>query len=105
MQLVKNEIWRSHGLKSEHFTSCLSAIVLDPSDELPHRKSHKENRFIYRFVHQKLPSHDVYASDGDSFCLSSSAMNDLDHTLKIGDYVVLLFSRIKYLVHNVTLLN
>ncbi|CAK7349266.1 unnamed protein product [Dovyalis caffra] len=87
-QLVKNRIWRSHSLKSDHSTSCVSSIVLDTSDGLPYQKSLKDNRFIYRFVHKKLPCHDVHASGGESLSFSSSA-EDLDYTLKSGDYVIL----------------
>ncbi|XP_048233494.1 DNA replication ATP-dependent helicase/nuclease JHS1 isoform X3 [Ricinus communis] len=87
-QLVKDEIWRSHRMKSDHSTSFLSSIVLDPSNGLSHQKSLNDNRFIYRFVPRKLASRNVYASNEDS-CAPSSPMNDFNCTLKIGDYVIL----------------
>ncbi|GAV87672.1 Cas_Cas4 domain-containing protein/Dna2 domain-containing protein/AAA_11 domain-containing protein/AAA_12 domain-containing protein [Cephalotus follicularis] len=90
MQLVNKEIWCSRNSKSDNFTSSLSSVVLDTSDELPHQKSLKDNRFIYRFVHQKFPS-DIYkASDGGSLYPASPATpNHLVCTLKSGDYVML----------------
>ncbi|XP_065859442.1 DNA replication ATP-dependent helicase/nuclease JHS1 [Euphorbia lathyris] len=81
-QIKKNQIWHSHSLNSKHPTSCLSTVVLDASYGFPHQKSLKDDRFIYRFVPQMLPSQNPGASDGDS-------MNHFDLTLKIGDYVIL----------------
>ncbi|GMY22919.1 DNA replication ATP-dependent helicase/nuclease JHS1 isoform X2 [Fagus crenata] len=87
-ELVKKQIWRSHSLKNDS-TSCLSSIVLDASDELPHQKSLKDNRFIYRFVHRDLLSVNVKASGGDPLSVASSPTNDMDCTLRSGDYVIL----------------
>jgi DNA replication ATP-dependent helicase Dna2 len=91
-QLVKKKIWRSHSLKHDKSTSFLSSLVLDASDELPHQKSLKENRFIYRFVYRDLTSFNVKASDRDSSTVATSPTSDMDCTLKSGDYVVHLFS-------------
>uniref|UniRef100_A0A2K1XXT4 DNA helicase n=1 Tax=Populus trichocarpa TaxID=3694 RepID=A0A2K1XXT4_POPTR len=88
-QLVKNRIWRPHSLKSDRSTSCLSSVVLDTSDRVPYQKSLKDNRFIYRFVHKKMPLHDVHASGGESLSFPSSSAEDFDYTLKSGDYVII----------------
>ncbi|KAJ4842556.1 hypothetical protein Tsubulata_008498 [Turnera subulata] len=88
-QLAKNEIWRSSGFKGDNSSGSLSSIVLDTSDGRPHQKSLKDNRFIYRFVHKKIPSHGVCESDGDSLSVLSSPRNDLDNIFKRGDYVIL----------------
>ncbi|XP_059451094.1 DNA replication ATP-dependent helicase/nuclease JHS1 isoform X1 [Corylus avellana] len=89
IELVKKKIWRSHSLKSDNSTSFLSSLVLDASDELPHQKSHKENRFIYRFVYRDLTSFNMKASDGHSSTVDTSPTSDMDCTLKSGDYVIL----------------
>ncbi|XWS74707.1 hypothetical protein CRYUN_Cryun01aG0020800 [Craigia yunnanensis] len=86
MQLGKKEIWRSHNLKSEDSTGCLSSLVLD---ELRHQKSHKENRFIYHFVRRHSPASNLSGSDRNSISAASSLTKDLDCTLKNGDYVIL----------------
>lgn len=91
-----------HNLKSDNSTSFLSSLVLDASDELPHQKSHKENRFIYRFVYRDLTSFNMKASDGDSSTVDTSPTSDMDCTLKSGDYVVHFFSCIRF-VHDVIL--
>ncbi|XVF41374.1 hypothetical protein PTKIN_Ptkin01aG0275400 [Pterospermum kingtungense] len=86
MQLVKKEIWHSHNLKSEDFTGCLSSLVLD---ELPHQKSHKENRFVYHFVRRDSSVSNLSGADRNSIKAASSLTKDLDCTLKSGDYVIL----------------
>ncbi|XP_021612067.1 DNA replication ATP-dependent helicase/nuclease JHS1 isoform X4 [Manihot esculenta] len=88
-QLVKSEIWHSNGIKSDRSTNCISSIVLDSSNGLSHQKSLKDNRFIYRFVPQMVPSHNVCVSNGDSVDAPSPPRHGLDCTLKIGDYVIL----------------
>lgn len=101
-QLVKKQIWRAHSSKSDDSRGCLSSIVLDASDKLPHQKSLKENRFIYRFVHRDLSSINVKALGGDPLSFASSLKSDMDCTLRSGDYVVQLFSCNTFL-HDVTL--
>ncbi|XP_057995142.1 DNA replication ATP-dependent helicase/nuclease JHS1-like isoform X2 [Hevea brasiliensis] len=88
-QLVRSEIWHSNAMKSDRSTNCLSSIVLDASNGFSQQKSLKDNRFIYRFVPRILLPHNVYASKGDSLDAPSPPVNDLDCTLKIGDYVIL----------------
>ncbi|KAM4081953.1 hypothetical protein ACJW30_11G132500 [Castanea mollissima] len=89
IELVKKQIWRSHSSKSDDSRGCLSSIVLDASDKLPHQKSLKENRFIYRFVHRDLSSINVKALGGDPLSVASSPKSDMDCTLRSGDYVIL----------------
>ncbi|KAK3019282.1 hypothetical protein RJ639_002855, partial [Escallonia herrerae] len=85
---VKRGIWRSHGLRSEHSASYLSSLLLDTSDVLPESFS-KDNRFTYRFVRQESVPSVIKAHDGDSLSATSSLINNLDCSLKIGDYVIL----------------
>ncbi|KAJ4727342.1 DNA replication ATP-dependent helicase Dna2 [Melia azedarach] len=86
-QLVKNGIWRSGGPRVDHFTGFLPSIVLDMSNE--HQKSYRDNRFVYRFVRQDMPSSNLNASDGDSLIPPASPAKDIDCTLRFGDYVIL----------------
>lgn len=101
-QLVKNGIWRSGGPRVDHFTGFLPSIVLDKSNE--HQKSYRDNRFVYRFVRQDMPSSNLNASDGDSLIPAASPAKDIDCTLRIGDYVVHLIPQVFRLVHNLILL-
>lgn len=87
MQVVKNEIWCSRGSGGNHFTGCLSSIVLDASNE--HQKSYRDNRFVYHFVRQHMPSPNLNASDGDSLIGAAIPTKDMDCTLRSGDYVIL----------------
>ncbi|KAL9434767.1 hypothetical protein AB3S75_021104 [Citrus x aurantiifolia] len=87
MQVVKNEIWSSRGSGGNHFTGCLSSIVLDASNE--HQKSYRDNRFVYHFVRQHMPSPNLNASDGDSLIGAAIPTKDMDCTLRSGDYVIL----------------
>lgn len=86
MQLVKKDLWHSRNLKSDDCTGCLSSLVLD---ELPHQKSHKENRFVYHFVCRHSPASNLNGSDRNPISAASSLTKDLDCTLKCGDYVIL----------------
>ena len=90
-QLLKNEIWRARGLSGGQSTSCLSSIVLDTSNELLHKKSDKDNRFVYSFVRQDIPSPNSIGSNGESLNAVSFPANDLVCTLRSGDYVVCYF--------------
>ncbi|KAF5744240.1 DNA replication ATP-dependent helicase/nuclease DNA2 isoform X3 [Tripterygium wilfordii] len=89
MQLGKKQTLLAQKLKTDQAASCLRSIVLDPSDELQLQKSHNDDRFIYRFVHQHSPSRNVDASVGDSTNSALSPTIELDCTLSTGDYVVL----------------
>ncbi|KAK9273764.1 hypothetical protein L1049_018574 [Liquidambar formosana] len=89
IQVVKKDIWHSRSLKSDHSTSCLSPVVLDSSNKFPQQKSVKDSRFIYHFVRQDLSRLDLKAQDGDCLTAASSPKNDLDCTLRSGDYVLL----------------
>ncbi|OMO90149.1 hypothetical protein COLO4_19317 [Corchorus olitorius] len=86
MQLLKKETRHSRNLKGEDSSGSLSYLVLD---ELPHQKSHKENRFIYHFVRRDLPASDLSGSDQHPITTASSLTKNLDCMLKSGDYVTL----------------
>nr|XP_028961324.1 DNA replication ATP-dependent helicase/nuclease DNA2 [Malus domestica] len=86
MQLVKNEIWRSHSSNSDYATGCLSFIVLD--GDSPCSASGKDSRFVYRFLRNSFPSLNGRTSDID-FSSASSSRKDIDCTLKCGDFVIL----------------
>lgn len=89
LQAVKREIWSSRSSNSERSTSCLSSIVLDTSDKVSQKNLSKGNRFVYRFVRQKLPPLDGTNNDGDSWSSASTPINDSNCSLRSGDYVLL----------------
>nr|XP_043625334.1 DNA replication ATP-dependent helicase/nuclease JHS1 [Erigeron canadensis] len=80
LETVKKEMWNSNSWNSTNSNTCLSSIVLDPSDQIPHNKVTQSNRFVYRFVRQV---HDTKDSN------PSSSGKDLESSLKTGDYVIL----------------
>ncbi|KAB2626946.1 DNA replication ATP-dependent helicase/nuclease DNA2-like [Pyrus ussuriensis x Pyrus communis] len=86
MQLVKNEIWRSHSSNSDYATGCLSSVVLDGNP--PCLASEKDSRFVYRFLHNGFPSLNGRTSDID-FSSTTSSTKDVDCTLRCGDFVIL----------------
>ncbi|BBG97197.1 DNA replication helicase, putative [Prunus dulcis] len=67
MQLVKNEIWRSHNSKSDYAAGCLSSVVLD----------------------WKLPYSNERTSKGDFLNAASSPTKEVDCALRCGDFVIL----------------
>ncbi|KAL8229689.1 hypothetical protein R6Q57_014589 [Mikania cordata] len=75
LEVVRKEMWGSHSMNGAHSSTCLSSIVLDASDQVPHKKSMQGNRFVYRFMCQDLNP--------------SSSGKDLECSLKTGDYVIL----------------
>ncbi|KAI4353108.1 hypothetical protein L6164_002081 [Bauhinia variegata] len=85
-ELVKKDMWRSQTRKSQN-TGGISSIVLDASDGIPCQKSFKDSRFIYRFVQQQDLCSFSEVCDGDQS--NASSTNNLDLTLKNGDYVIL----------------
>ncbi|KAF8379125.1 hypothetical protein HHK36_028554 [Tetracentron sinense] len=85
-QAANKEIWRSRSLRSEN-SNCLYSIIIDTSNQLSPNKSLKDGRLIYRFVRQDLALHNADAHDGEHLSISSSLMNNLNCTLRIGDYV------------------
>ncbi|CAB4299713.1 unnamed protein product [Prunus armeniaca] len=87
MQLVKNEIWRSHNSKSDYAGGCLSSVVLDW--KLPYSKSKKDNRFVYHFLRNGLPSLSERTSNGDFLNAASSPTKEVDCALRCGDFVIL----------------
>ncbi|PIA50019.1 hypothetical protein AQUCO_01300626v1 [Aquilegia coerulea] len=87
-QVAKKKLWRSQD-QGECSTSGLSSIKLDPSNDLSPNKSSKGGRFIYRFVRQELPLHNIENHDGEAPDTAPSLISNLDCTLKCGDYVIL----------------
>ncbi|GKD21897.1 DNA replication ATP-dependent helicase/nuclease DNA2, partial [Tanacetum coccineum] len=75
LEVVKKEMWGSRSLKSQYSSTCLSSMILDPSDQVSKENITQGNRFAYRFIHQDLNS--------------SSSGKDLECSLKSGDYVIL----------------
>ncbi|XP_010275324.1 PREDICTED: DNA replication ATP-dependent helicase/nuclease DNA2 [Nelumbo nucifera] len=88
-QVAKNKIWQSHSLKSENSANGLSSVILDASNKLSQNEYPKDGRYIYRFVRQDLPHHNIETHDVDTNEAGSSPMSNLDCTLRSGDYVVL----------------
>lgn len=74
-------MWSSNSLKSTNSVTCLSSIILDTSDHVPHKNTSQSNRFVYRFMRQVHDDDDLDPS---------SLGKDLESSLKIGDYVVIL---------------
>ena len=92
-------MWCSRSLTSEHYTSCVSSLVLDTSDKHLQKKFSKSNRFIYRFMRQDLPPPDGKAYDMDSLGPASSPIKNMDCALRTGDYVVWIFLHNYLAVH------
>ncbi|KVH97095.1 Dna2 [Cynara cardunculus var. scolymus] len=87
LEVVRKEMWSSH-MKSAQASTCLSSIVLDTSDQVPQKNFAQANRFLYRFMRQDLPQPHRRVHDGDDLNPSSSGQN-LECSLKTGDYVIL----------------
>ncbi|XP_031092095.1 DNA replication ATP-dependent helicase/nuclease JHS1 isoform X1 [Ipomoea triloba] len=85
LEFVKKEIWSSHGSETEGSSSCLSPLVLGPSDKLAQKNLCTGNQFIYHFVHQSLPSVGIDQQNTHG----SSITNNLECRLRNGDYVIL----------------
>jgi hypothetical protein len=83
-QFIKKDVWRSYNLRSRS-AGGVSSIVIDASQGIPYSTSHEDNRFIYRFVPQDNSCPSMVSDDDPS---SDSLKNDLDLTLRSGDYVV-----------------
>ncbi|KAF5207658.1 DNA replication ATP-dependent helicase/nuclease DNA2 [Thalictrum thalictroides] len=87
-QVAKKKLWRLQE-QGECSTSGLSSIKLDLSNDLSPNKSSKGGRFIYRFVREELPLRNVENHDGEAPDAAPPLINNLDCTLKCGDYVIL----------------
>ncbi|XP_010532178.1 PREDICTED: DNA replication ATP-dependent helicase/nuclease DNA2-like [Tarenaya hassleriana] len=79
----------SHGPKSSNSASYLSSMVLDVPDGFQHLNYHKENRFIYRFVHQSSSQTKERISNEDSKSTGSPQADELDCRFRAGDRVIL----------------
>ncbi|KAH7849649.1 hypothetical protein Vadar_020933 [Vaccinium darrowii] len=88
-QNAKKDIWWSSNSRSEKSSSCLSSVVLDTSDEIPQTKFSKGNRFVYRFVRQELPLLGGVERNGYSQSTGSSPIDDINCSLRSGDYAIL----------------
>lgn len=75
-----------HGSKGSH--SALSSMVLDMTDGFQHDSSHKEARFIYRFVRQKSSESRERLPSENTMSTGTPMTDDLDCKLRTGDRVV-----------------
>ncbi|CAJ2669775.1 unnamed protein product [Trifolium pratense] len=84
-EFTKKDVWRSYNLGTRS-AGGVSSIVIDASQGIPYSKSHENNSFVYRFVPQDTSCPSIVSDDDPS---SASLKNDLDLTLRNGDYVIL----------------
>ncbi|VVA90552.1 unnamed protein product [Arabis nemorensis] len=89
MELLRKDIARPHGSKGNHSASYLSSMVLDMTDGFQHDNSHKETRFIYRFVRQNSSESRERVPSDDTIRTGTPATDDLDCKLRTGDRVIL----------------
>uniref|UniRef100_A0A1J3JLJ2 DNA replication ATP-dependent helicase/nuclease n=1 Tax=Noccaea caerulescens TaxID=107243 RepID=A0A1J3JLJ2_NOCCA len=87
MQLLRKDIVHPHGSKGSQ--SALSSMVLDMTDGFQHDNSHKEARFIYRFVRQKSSESRERLPSEDTMRTGTPITDDLDCKLRTGDRVIL----------------
>lgn len=80
-----------HGSKGSHSASYLSSMVLDMTNGFQHHNSHKETRFIYRFVRRNSYDSKERPSE-DTIRTGTPGADDLDCKLRTGDRVVQLIS-------------
>lgn len=85
-QLVKRGVWHSRSGEKNQTSTCLSSIVLSTLDDQPHCSLGKDSRISYRFVHQDSSSVCLKDSNGDSS--NTASINEMDSSLRVGDYVV-----------------
>ncbi|CAB4269340.1 unnamed protein product [Prunus armeniaca] len=57
--------------------------------QLPYSKSKKDNRFVYHFLRNGLPSLSERTSNGDFLNAASSPTKEVDCALRCGDFVIL----------------
>ncbi|KAF3570204.1 hypothetical protein F2Q69_00063658 [Brassica cretica] len=89
MKLPRKDIAHPHGSKGRDAASHLSSMVLDMKDGFQHHSSHKDSRFIYRFVRQNLSESRERVPIEDTTRNGSTAADDLDCKLRTGDRVIL----------------
>lgn len=77
-QLVKRGVWHSRSTDKNQTSTCLSSIVLSTLDDQPHCTFEKDNRISYCFVRQ----------DSNNDSSNTASINDMDSSLRVGDYVV-----------------
>ncbi|WJX81359.1 DNA helicase [Trifolium repens] len=84
-EFLKKDVWRSYNLGTRS-AGGVSSIVIDASQGMPYSKSHENNSFVYRFVPHDTSCPSIVSDDDPSI---ASLKNDLDLTLRSGDYVIL----------------
>ncbi|WJX75871.1 DNA helicase [Trifolium repens] len=84
-EFLKKDMWRSYN-SGTRSAGGVSSIVIDASQGMPYSKSHENNSFVYRFVPHDTSCPSIVSDDDPS---SASVKNDLDLTLRSGDYVIL----------------
>ncbi|CAH2038530.1 unnamed protein product [Thlaspi arvense] len=89
MQLLRKDIVHPRGSKGSHSASYLSSMVLDMKDGVQHLNSHKDTRFIYRFVRQNSSESRERVPREDTIRTGTPATEDLDCKLRTGDRVIL----------------
>ncbi|CAH8383900.1 unnamed protein product [Eruca vesicaria subsp. sativa] len=88
MKLPRKDIAHPHGSKGGDSASYLSSMVLDMKYGFQHHSSHKDTRFIYRFVRQNSSESRERVPNEDTRTRTPAA-DDLDCKLKTGDRVIL----------------
>lgn len=91
-QLLRRDIANPHGSKGSHSANYLSSMVLDVTNGFQHHNSHKETRFIYRFVRQNSSESRERVPSEDTIRTGTPATDDLDCKLRSGDRVVQLIA-------------
>ncbi|KAL0654368.1 hypothetical protein Bca4012_097059 [Brassica carinata] len=95
MKLPRKDIAHPHGSKGRDAASHLSSMVLDMKDGFQHHSSHKDSRFIYRFVRQSSSESRERVPIEDTTRTGTTAADDLDCKLKTGDRVVSFSKRLR----------
>ncbi|CAG7867376.1 unnamed protein product [Brassica rapa] len=89
MKLPRKDIAHPRGSKGSDSASYLSSMVLDMKDGFQHHSSHKDSRFIYRFVRQNLSESRERVPSEDTTRTGKPSADDLDCKLRPGDRVIL----------------
>ncbi|XP_017697653.3 DNA replication ATP-dependent helicase/nuclease JHS1 isoform X2 [Phoenix dactylifera] len=85
-QVTRTEILRQRSLRGDKSTNSISSIVLDVMNGFSVNGSFKNGRYIYQFVHQKLP-HGTHSNQ--KMDPPEPGPSKLDCSLRCGDYVIL----------------
>nr|XP_029123131.1 DNA replication ATP-dependent helicase/nuclease DNA2 isoform X1 [Elaeis guineensis] len=85
-QVTRTEILRQRSFRGDKSTNSISSIVLDVMKGFSGNGSFKNGRYIYHFVHQKLPCGRQSSQKMDP---PEPGPGNLDCSLRCGDYVIL----------------